>query len=44
VSATVALPVKDPFHLARALIYSVKTLESLVQETDRGQPAIQASP
>ena len=29
VSTTVALPVKDPFHLARALIYSVKVLESL---------------
>lgn len=29
VNATVALPVKDPFHLARALIYCVKVLEQL---------------
>jgi N-acylglucosamine 2-epimerase len=27
--ATIALPVKDPFHLARALIYSVGVLEKL---------------
>lgn len=30
VNATVALPVKDPFHLARALIYCVKVLEQLI--------------
>lgn len=29
---TVALPVKDPFHLARALIYSVGVLEQLVKK------------
>ncbi len=29
VHSTVALPVKDPFHLARALIYCVKILEQL---------------
>jgi N-acylglucosamine 2-epimerase len=27
----VALPVKDPFHLARALIYSVGVLEQLAK-------------
>jgi N-acylglucosamine 2-epimerase len=31
ITTTVALPVKDPFHLSRALIYSVKTLEQLAQ-------------
>ena len=31
VNATVALPVKDPFHLARALIYSVGVLELLAK-------------
>jgi N-acylglucosamine 2-epimerase len=31
VNATVALPVKDPFHLARALIYSVGALEQLAK-------------
>lgn len=29
--ATIALPVKDPFHLARALIYSVGVLEQMTQ-------------
>jgi N-acylglucosamine 2-epimerase len=31
VNASVALPVKDPFHLARALIYSVGVLEQLAK-------------
>ncbi len=30
-SETVALPVKDPFHLPRALIYSIQSLERLVE-------------
>jgi len=29
--ATIALPVKDPFHLSRALIYSVGVLEQMTQ-------------
>jgi N-acylglucosamine 2-epimerase len=29
--ATIALPVKDPFHLSRALIHSVRVLEKLTQ-------------
>jgi N-acylglucosamine 2-epimerase len=32
-NATIALPVKDPFHLPRALIYCVLALEKLVNET-----------
>mgnify|MGYP001828842516 CR=1 FL=1 len=28
---TVALPVKDPFHLPRALIYSIQTLQRLTE-------------
>ena len=32
IATTVALPVKDPFHLARALILSVGVLESLARE------------
>jgi len=32
-NATIALPVKDPFHLARALIYCVLALEKLASET-----------
>ena len=31
---TIALPVKDPFHLARALIYSVDVLEQLAAGSD----------
>jgi N-acylglucosamine 2-epimerase len=31
-SGTVALPVKDPFHLPRSLIYCIKTLERLVNK------------
>jgi mannose/cellobiose epimerase-like protein (N-acyl-D-glucosamine 2-epimerase family) len=31
VKTTVALPVKDTFHLARALIYSVGVLEQLAK-------------
>jgi N-acylglucosamine 2-epimerase len=31
VNELVALPVKDPFHLARALIYSVGVLEQLAE-------------
>ena len=32
-NATIALPVKDPFHLPRALIYCVRALEKLANET-----------
>ena len=32
-NATIALPVKDPFHLPRALIYCVLALEKLANET-----------
>jgi len=31
-SETVALPVKDPFHLPRALIYCVNALQRLAEE------------
>ena len=34
ITTTVALPVKDPFHLARALILSVGVLESLARGAD----------
>ena len=32
-NSTIALPVKDPFHLSRALIYSVGVLEKLASES-----------
>ncbi len=34
-TGTVALPVKDPFHLPRALIYCIPLLESLAQDGPR---------
>lgn len=33
ISQVVALPVKDPFHLPRALIYMIKILEDLISES-----------
>lgn len=35
-TGTVALPVKDPFHLPRALMYCIPLLESLAQHGPRG--------
>jgi N-acylglucosamine 2-epimerase len=35
-TSTVALPVKDPFHLPRALIHCIDVLERLSQQEERG--------
>jgi N-acylglucosamine 2-epimerase len=38
IESTVALPVKDPFHLARSLILSVNLLERLAREANASPP------